>query len=92
MNQPRPALQEFTIELNGKNCIAKAGETVVDVARREGIDIPTLCHDTRLEPAGACRVCLVEVDGQRRLQSVCIHPMIGHVHAVKNPTMLFDSL
>ncbi len=71
MNQPRPALQEFTIELNGKNCIAKAGETVVDVARREGIDIPTLCHDTRLEPAGACRVCLVEVEGQRRLQPGC---------------------
>ena len=71
MNQPRPALQEFTIEVNGKPCLARAGETVVDVARRMGIEIPTLCHDPRLEPAGACRVCLVEVEGQRRLQPGC---------------------
>ena len=58
----------FEIEINGKPCQARAGETVVEVAAREGIDIPTLCHDPRLEPAGACRVCLVEVEGQRRMQ------------------------
>ncbi len=63
--------KEFTVEINGKPCMARDGETVVDVARREGVDIPTLCHDTRLEPAGACRVCLVEVEGQRRLQPGC---------------------
>lgn len=71
MNQPRPALQEFTIHINGKPCLARAGETVVDVAQRVGVEIPTLCNDTRLEPAGACRVCLVEVEGQRRLQPGC---------------------
>lgn len=63
--------ETFEIHIDGKPCAARAGETVVDVARREGIDIPTLCHDTRLEPAGACRVCLVEVEGQRRLQPGC---------------------
>lgn len=52
-------------------CRAFEGETVYEVAAREGIEIPTLCHDTRLEPAGACRVCLVEVDGERRLQPGC---------------------
>ena len=62
---------QFTIYLDGKPCNARAGETVVDVARRENVDIPTLCHDTRLDPAGACRVCLVEVEGQRRLQPGC---------------------
>ena len=62
---------EFTIYLDGKACQASTGETVVDVARREGVSIPTLCHDTRLDPAGACRVCLVEVEGQRRLQPGC---------------------
>ena len=63
--------KEFTIYLDGKACQATAGETVVEVARREGVDIPTLCHDPRLDPAGACRVCLVEVEGQRRLQPGC---------------------
>jgi predicted molibdopterin-dependent oxidoreductase YjgC len=62
---------DFTIEINGRTCPAKRGETVVQVAARHGIPIPTLCHDTRLEPAGACRVCLVEVQGQRRLQPGC---------------------
>ena len=69
MNNGNPT--EFTVEINGQTCPARAGETVVEVALREGIEIPTLCHDPRLEPAGACRVCLVEVDGQRRLQPGC---------------------
>lgn len=78
MNYPKThKIETFTIEINGQACEAMSGETVVDVARRENIDIPTLCHDTRLEPAGACRVCLVEVEGQRRLQPGCawkVHP------------------
>ena len=61
----------FQIKLDGKSVAAFSGETVFEVASREGVEIPTLCHDTRLEPAGACRVCLVEVEGQRRLQPGC---------------------
>jgi len=63
--------ESFVVEINGHECRAARGETVVEVASREGVEIPTLCHDTRLEPAGACRVCLVEVEGQRRLQPGC---------------------
>ena len=48
----------------------QAGETILEVAQRAGVEIPTLCHDPRLEPAGACRTCLVEVEGQRRLVGV----------------------
>lgn len=64
-------MNSFEITIDGKRCEAFEGETVVEVAGREGIGIPTLCHDTRLEPAGACRVCLVEVEGERRLQPGC---------------------
>jgi len=63
--------EPFVIDVDGRPCAARAGETVVEVAARAGIDIPTLCHDSRLEPAGACRVCLVEIEGQRRLQPAC---------------------
>jgi predicted molibdopterin-dependent oxidoreductase YjgC len=48
-----------------------AGETILTAAERAGVEIPTLCHDPRLDPVGACRSCLVEVDGQRRLQPAC---------------------
>jgi len=62
---------KFTIRLDGRDCQAGPGETVLDVAGREGVTIPTLCHDPRLEPAGACRTCLVEVAGERRMQPAC---------------------
>ncbi len=61
----------FTIAVNGQPVIARPGETVLTAAGRAGVVIPTLCHDDRLEPAGACRMCLVEVEGQRRLQPAC---------------------
>jgi len=74
--------ERFEIEIDGRRCAARSGETVVDVASREGIDIPLLCHDTRLEPAGACRVCLVEVEGQRRLQPACAWPVAPDMKVV----------
>ena len=61
----------FEVEINGRTCVAYEGETVLQVAQRASIEIPTLCHDPRLEPAGACRVCLVEIEGQRRMQPGC---------------------
>ena len=53
----------FDIQINGQSVSATEGETILTVAERSGIEIPTLCHDPRLEPAGACRTCLVEVEG-----------------------------
>jgi predicted molibdopterin-dependent oxidoreductase YjgC len=63
--------ESFVIEIDGRSCEARPGELVLEAAARAGIAIPTLCHDPRLEPAGACRVCLVEIEGQRRLQPAC---------------------
>ncbi len=64
-------MSTFTVYLDGHGFPATRGETVLDVATRAGIEIPTLCHDPRLEPAGCCRICLVEVTGDRRLQPAC---------------------
>ena len=48
----------------------------MEVARDNGIDIPTLCHNDALEPYGACRLCLVEIvkDGRSRLVTSCLYP------------------
>ncbi|MEK7813568.1 MAG: 2Fe-2S iron-sulfur cluster-binding protein, partial [Candidatus Desantisbacteria bacterium] len=40
--------------------------TILEAARANGIDIPTLCHDEQLEPFGSCWLCVVEVEGERR--------------------------
>jgi predicted molibdopterin-dependent oxidoreductase YjgC len=50
------------------------GETLLDVSNRLGRHVPTLCHDERLAPAGACRTCLVEVEGVRRMVPACRTP------------------
>ncbi len=64
-----PALIDLT--LNGKQVKAKAGETILELARRLRIHIPTLCHDPRLPADGACRLCVVEVEGSNRLLTSC---------------------
>lgn len=55
----------LALEIDGLQAQAAPGETVLQVARRLGIEIPTLCHDDRLEPYGSCRMCLVEIEGAR---------------------------
>jgi len=66
-------LSSFKITIDGQSVDVTADETVLDAARRLGIDIPTLCHDDRVDPMGSCRMCLVEVSGQRRLQPACAY-------------------
>ncbi|HPC97201.1 MAG TPA: NADH-dependent [FeFe] hydrogenase, group A6 [Sedimentisphaerales bacterium] len=51
------------------------GTTILEAARQLGIHIPTLCHHDDLCVAGVCRVCVVEVEGQRTLQASCAYPI-----------------
>jgi len=66
-----------TFKINGKEVQAEEGEYLLQVARRYGIDIPTLCHHDALEPAGMCRLCTVELfDGRRtRYVTACNYPV-----------------
>ncbi len=52
--------------INGKELEFPSGITVLEAAQRAGIDIPTLCHHRALDPAGLCRLCIVEVSGSIR--------------------------
>lgn len=65
----------MNITINGKICDANEGQTILDVARDNGIYIPTLCHLEGLTPTGACRICLIEVDGARNLMAACSSPV-----------------
>lgn len=64
-----------TITINGQKVSAQTGQTLLEAARGAGVDIPTLCHHPALAPVGACRVCLVEVAGQRTLHPACTFPV-----------------
>jgi len=68
-------MSSINITINGREIAAGAGQTVLEAATAAGIEIPTLCHHPALKPIGACRVCLVEVKGQRTLQPACTFPI-----------------
>ncbi|MDD3236301.1 MAG: 2Fe-2S iron-sulfur cluster-binding protein, partial [Candidatus Cloacimonetes bacterium] len=59
------------VTLNGKTIKSEAGITILELAKRNGIDIPTLCHDKELNPYGSCWVCAVEVVGRRGFVTSC---------------------
>ena len=63
------------IQVNGRPVDAQEGETLLSAVRRAGIAIPTLCHYDGLPPSGACRMCVVEVEGQRGLTPSCAYPV-----------------
>lgn len=60
-----------TIVINGKECTFEGTKTVLQVARENGIYIPTLCYHEKTGQASRCRVCVVEVEGMRGLQTSC---------------------
>lgn len=61
-----------TLVIDGHEVSARGGDTVLDVAKENGIKIPTLCHLEGLSSVGACRLCLVEVKGSRKLFPACV--------------------
>ncbi len=63
--------QYIKLELNGKTVNGIQGETIFECASRYGIEIPTLCHDPRIEPHPSCNVCVVEVEGLADHQPSC---------------------
>ncbi len=59
------------LTVDGREVEIPAGSTVLRATGQAGCDVPTLCHDDRVDPMGSCRMCLVEIEGQRRLQPAC---------------------
>ena len=61
-----------TFQMNGKEITVEDGKTILDAARENGIDIPTICFHEATTANGLCRMCVVEVEGMRVLQPACI--------------------
>ncbi len=68
-------MAKVTITLNGRPVQAEEGTTVLQAAEEAGVYIPTLCAHPDLRPEGVCRVCVVEVKGQRVLPTACTFPV-----------------
>ena len=61
-----------TLQIDGEMVTGRAGETIFNVAWEAGIHLPRLCHVGGLSDVGACRLCIVEIEGQSKLQAACV--------------------
>jgi [NiFe] hydrogenase diaphorase moiety small subunit len=66
-------MSEIKFTIDGKPCVAKPGQTIVEAAKDNGIYIPVLCHYEGLKPVGSCRICTVRVAG--RYMAACTQPV-----------------
>lgn len=64
-----------TITVNGKEAKVPKGMLLVEAAKAANVEIPVFCHHPKLDPAGVCRMCLVEVEGQRKPLTACTTPV-----------------
>jgi len=79
MSEMRPrgwrlAVSKITLTIDGKEVKGKIGDTVLEICQANGIDVPTLCHLEGLSDVGACRMCVVEIEGERRPVPSCTYP------------------
>jgi len=67
-------MQQITLTVDGQSVKGKAGDTVLDICRANGIYVPTLCHLEGLSDVGACRLCVVEIQMEKKPVPACNYP------------------
>jgi iron-only hydrogenase group A len=72
------------ITIDNLPCEVRSGMTILEAARENGIDIPTLCYLEQMEPLGACRMCIVEVEGAKSLVASCSTPVTDGIKVFTN--------
>jgi predicted molibdopterin-dependent oxidoreductase YjgC len=78
-------METIRITVDGRGYEVPGGGTVLEACRAAGVEIPTLCYDARTEPYGACRLCIVEIEGLRGLPVSCTTP-VGDGMVVRTDT------
>jgi NADH-quinone oxidoreductase subunit G len=68
-------VSDVTLTIDGKQVTIPAGTLIIRAAEAVGVEVPRFCDHPYLEPVGACRTCLVEVEGQRKLATSCTTPV-----------------
>lgn len=79
------------IKINGLPCQTEEGTTVLQAARHLGIEIPTLCYLKDINEIGACRICVVEVVGQKNLAPACVTPVREDMEILTNSKRVFEA-
>ena len=64
-------MEKINVTINGKKCVAQKGNTILEIASANGIEIPTLCHAENVKHYGACGICVVEGENMPKLMRAC---------------------
>ena len=81
-------MSKSTLSLDGKTVEFTPGQSILEVAQDNGIDIPTLCHLKGTRATGSCRICVVEVKGARTLMASCSTPAAPGMEVSTNTEMI----
>ncbi|SJZ48350.1 NADH-dependent [FeFe] hydrogenase, group A6 [Garciella nitratireducens] len=69
-------MKEITLTIDDQKVTVPEGTTILEAARKANIEIPTLCYLKDINEIGACRMCLVEIEGAKALQASCVYPVV----------------
>ena len=81
----------INLVVNGRKVSAPGGSTVLQAAQGAGTKIPTLCDHPALASIGACRMCLVDIKGQRTLQPACTFPITEGMEVQTHSASVMDA-
>lgn len=84
-------MEMINLKINGVDVQAPAGSTILEAARLNGIEIPTLCFLKEINEIGACRICVVEVKGARTLVTSCVYPINEGMEVLTSSPKVLES-
>ncbi len=91
-NPDHPApMQTIEFSVDGRTIAAREGETILNATRRHGCAIPHLCYTDGMRPDGNCRVCMVEIEGERTLQPACVRKAAPGMKVTLNSARVLHS-
>ena len=84
-------METVHIKINGTSYEVAAGSTILEAAHSVGIEIPTLCYLKEINAIGACRICVVEIQGAKSLVTACVYPVSEGMEVVTNSEKVMAS-
>ncbi|MDD4614321.1 MAG: 2Fe-2S iron-sulfur cluster-binding protein, partial [Caldisericia bacterium] len=79
------------LSIDGIEVEGQKGQTILEVARQNGINIPTLCYDSRIQPYGGCGLCVVEIEGSPKLFRACATEIADNMVIYTNTSRIRSS-
>ena len=80
----------YSLTIDGEDVAGNEGQTIMEVAEENGIDIPGLCHLPGIHDRGACRMCVVEINGSPRLSAACVTQIAEGMEVTAHSEQLAD--